>query len=248
LSDAVKEEFPPKVVFIRKDEETSVLSMEVDRFLLNRAYEGISETHQSIMSLVSGQVQGFDDSEDDVDIDSVEVDSNLFRNEEASTDEEDLIEEPAASSLSIRVGPVHNAELIQQSFIIYSQEPQGACTLHKLKFELVNGLSLKELSRAFALSNPEGVHVFEVATASRTFKIETAAYLNTWLEADASGDIGVVHLLTEGDINADPEPEVSEQEDAVEVEGSVEVESNEPETVEVEVVDMSTFSPSVIVN
>lgn len=237
-SDKVLAQHPNQVVFVT--EQQQVLSMTPEHFLTGRVYEGLDN---DVAAAVSYAITGpNEEDEEDIDLDSIEVDNDSFKELEAmassdsysGTEDDDaseddsntLVEEDYDTSSELQFtsdNPTANA----LSLVSYSESPfHTGDTLHTLKFSL-SGTSLKDVAAVF--SSPS-MKEFTVTTNTTKVNVVIDGYVATFLEASYE-DIACVFLTSVGDFRADL---IQPFEQPTEVEEVAQV-SEQPNTVTIDV-------------
>lgn len=202
----VLEAHPQQVVFLT--EAFKVLSMDVESFTAKRSYVDMDSDIEALLGMITSPP--VEDEEDvNLDIDNIEVDESLFPQTEQATAVEDLAasttEVPWAPRLN--VGPHVFAEALQSNFIAYSESPfHTGDTLHTLKFALSSNLTLADIRKAFTVSDPNSIAKFEVTSATGSFQVEVAGFVDVMLEC-VGEDFGCLYVTSEGDFRAPPEVE-----------------------------------------
>lgn len=201
LQEKVLEKFPQQVVFLT--ENNQILSMTVEEFTRARTFAGMSE---KMASLLESIIVPDDEEEETGEIDSVEVDGKLFVTDDNGTEEESEEEEEQEQPTSSRTdlyanfGPHPKAQALADNLAVYSEAPMlpGGDTLHTLKFNIGDDLTLSDIRDAFRIDDPNSIQKFELTTSTQTFTVDIAGFVNVMLESYPYVDYGCLFVTTEG--------------------------------------------------
>lgn len=212
LTEEVLAENPQQVVFLT--EAGAVLSATPEVFTARRTYIGMNN---SITEAVTGlpQLAFEDDDEEDVDIDSTEVDEAQFAkvvgdlvdvaNGEGDDEDDGDDDGEEDDNLFINVGPHPHKEALESSFIGYRESPfHTGDTLHTLSFMMDDEVTLQMVHSAFSTYDPNAIQKFEVTLPTMgTLQIEHEGMVGVFVEANGSYCVAHLNLTTKGDFRAE---------------------------------------------
>lgn len=201
LPERVLEKNPQQVVFVT--DQGKILSMCVEDFCHKRHYftfdASFADSFEEIITTRDDdEVESDPAEEGQSSIDDVVADEKLFSAEQSVKDK--------AGCLALNVGPHPLAEVLQSSLVGYVESPfHTGDTLHTLKFELSDSLTINGIIRAFLVSDPNSIQKFELSTATETFQVEIDTFVCVLLESDQWSNYGCLYITSNGCFRSHPD-------------------------------------------